>query len=241
MLSGTTKKSTNFTHSLRGKNNTMNTSVKKTQRTTARLRSVTGGRASRAEVYGLFIAAVVLVGGGVTGAIAYSSGDITLPTVAATETTPPSNLNTAGPAELSPETATGAEGGTTEPGSTTPVTPRSALSVETCAYTPAELAYYDSIRATKQQAVDYAQTEVNGTHAAIASNTAHLEELLAAPYRPIEVFQWHPDGTPAAYRVDSNEEIAFERQRILDNQSQLVRAEENLRRAIADRDLIPGC
>lgn len=219
----------------------MNTSVKKTQRTTARLRSVTGGRASRAEVYGLFIAAVVLVGSGVTGAIAYSNGDIALPTVTATETTPPSNLNTAGPAELSPETATGTEGGTTEPGSVIPVTPRSALSVETCAYTPAEIAYYDSIRATKQQAIDYAQTEVNGTHAAIASNTAHLEELLASPYRPIEVFQWHPDGTPAAYRVDSNEEIAFERQRILDNQSQLVRAEENLRRAIADRDLIPGC
>lgn len=219
----------------------MLTTDKNTEKPLSRRGLVTGGRASRAEVYGLFIAAVVLVGGGVSGAIAYSNGDKALPTVSATATTPPENINTAEPAELSPEPVAETESETTDPGNTTTMTPRAALSVETCAYTPAELAYYDSIRATKQQAVDYAQMEVNGTHDAIASNTAHLEELLAAPYRPIEVFQWHPDGTPAAYRVDSNEEIAFERQRILDNQSQLARAEESLRRAIADRDLIPGC
>ena len=217
-----------------GNLNMENTSSKKPS--SRRVRPVMGGRASRAEVYGLFIAAVVLIGGGVTGAIAYTQGDTALPAVTTSDSATPSPASTVGASE-----ANGVAESSTQADSNATVTPELQVAVETCPNSPAELAYYDSIRATKQQAVDYAQAEVNGTYDAIASNTAHLEELLAAPYRPIEVFQRHPDGTPAAWRVDSNDEIAFERQRILDTQSQLARAEENLRRAIADRDLIPGC
>lgn len=204
------------------------------------LRVFGGGRASRAEVYGLFVAAVVLIGGGVGGAIAF--------------TNPDSPLNVTTPAESSsPETAsatadpsaTNEPGGTEDPATTDPApgttSETAAGNSSTCEYTAAEQNYYNSIRATKQAAVDEAQSRVDNVNSWIASNTAHLEELLAAPYRPIEVFQWHADGTPMSYRVDSNEEIAFERQRIVDNQSELVRAQEALRQAVAARDLIPGC
>lgn len=89
--------------------------------------------------------------------------------------------------------------------------------------------------------VDQASDRVANVRSWIVSNTAHLEELLAAPYRPIEVFQWNADGTPYVYRVDSDAEIAFERQRIIDNESELVRAQAALAAAVADRDLVPGC
>lgn len=203
--------------------------------------SLAGGRASRAEVYGLFIAAIVLIGGGVSGAIAITSSGSPVETTA-TESAIPSTTST--PTTQSDTGTTDSTSTTTpEGGSTTESSPGTSQGSVTaaCEYTQAEQNYYNSIRATKQAAVDQAQAHVDNVHSWIASNTAHLEELLASPYRPIEVFQWHPDGTPMSYRIDSNEEIAFERQRIQDNQSELVRAEDALRRAIADRDLIPGC
>lgn len=192
-----------------------------------------GGRASRAEVYGLFIAAIVLVGGGVGGAIAFTNSD---PFPGVTSTAPADTNSTPG--------ATPSTGAVGESSSTSPTNSQSttgSIDSSSCPYTADELNYYNNIRATKQAAVDQAQSRVDDVHNWIASNTAHLEELLAAPYRPIEVFQWKPDGTPYVWRVDSNEEIAQERQRIIDNQSELVRAEEALRVAIADRDQIPGC
>lgn len=204
------------------------------------LRAFSGGRASRAEVYGLFIAAIVLIGGGVGGAIAFTNTD------QSSEVSTPSPEST--DQVSSPSAGTGSEESSSAPTEGSNSTPEQSggtsstnTSVSNCPYTQAEQTYYNNIRATKQAAVDQAQAQVDNVHSWIASNTAHLQELLAAPYRPIEVFQWHPDGTPMAYRVDSNEEIAFERQRIQDNQSELVRAEDALRRAIADRDQIPGC
>ena len=68
--------------------------------------------------------------------------------------------------------------------------------MSSCPYTEAQQAYYASLRAGKQVGVDQAVQRVSSVQAGIVSNTAHLEELLAAPYRPIEVFQWKPDGTP---------------------------------------------
>ena len=192
-----------------------------------------GGRASRAEVYGLFIAAIVLVGGGVGGAIAFTNSD---PFPEVTNSAPAETASTPG---ATPSAGAVGESSTSAPSNSQSTS--GSADTSTCPYTTAELTYYNNIRATKQAAVDQAQSRVADVHNWIASNTAHLEELLAAPYRPIEVFQWHPDGTPMSYRVDSNEEIAFERQRIIDNQSELVRAEEALRVAIADRDQIPGC
>jgi hypothetical protein len=47
-------------------------------------KSLSGGTASRAEVYGLFIASIVLVGGGVGGAYAISNGALS-PTTSQTE------------------------------------------------------------------------------------------------------------------------------------------------------------
>lgn len=204
-----------------------------------------GGRASRVEVYGLFLAAIVLIGGGVSGAIAITNTASELPI---TSTPQPSEPGTQAPESLS-STPQGEDGEGSSGESDQGASPQGSISVNTspetsqqsCPYTTAQLTYYDSLRADKQLVVDQAQTHVANVHSWIASNTAHLNELLAAPYRPIEVFQWKPDGSPMSWRVDSNEEIAFERQRIQDNQSELVRAEERLRQAIADRDLIPGC
>lgn len=195
------------------------------------LKKITGGRASRAEVYGLFIASTVIIGGGVGGAIALANSEtVSTEPISITQSTTPMEASLPVQSVEAP----------------TPAPPQSDdsnlnSSTNSCPYTPDELNYYNNIRASKQTAVDQAQTEVEGIHLAIASNTAHLEELLAAPYRPIEVFQRHPDGSPAAWRVDSNDEIAFERQRIADNHTALSRAEETLQRAIADRDQIPGC
>lgn len=212
----------------------------------------TGGRASRAEVYGLFIAAIVLVGGGVSGAIALNNTDDPTTTTSTSSNTEATSEAQELSTVLDPQSSTA--NGSADPGSTPGTsgsTPDASAgsspstgfitTAEPCPYTPAEQTYYNNIRATKQAAVDQAQNYVTSVEGWIASNTAHLEELLAAPYRPIEVFQWNPDGTPYVWRVDSNEEIAFERQRIADNQSELTRAREALQRAIADRDQIPGC
>lgn len=187
-------------------------------------RKIAGGTASRAEVYGLFVAAILLVGGGIGGAVAATNSGFfsseTLPAIP-TQTSTPVTSN-------APETETGLG----EPESSV----RSS-----CPYTQDELTYYNNIRATKQSTVDWQASQVASVRDAISSNNANLEQLLAAPYRPIEVFQWNADGTPYVWRIDSNEEIAMERQRILDNQAELVRAESSLAQAIADRDQIPGC
>lgn len=53
-----------------------------------------GGRASRAEVYGLFLATVVLVGGGIGGAIVVSNNDAIQPSVQAPATSPPDSGGT---------------------------------------------------------------------------------------------------------------------------------------------------
>lgn len=208
-------------------------------------RKFSGGRASRVEVYGLFLAAIVLIGGGVSGAIAITN---TAPNSPISTTPEPSesgsqeteNQNTSPQEEGNDGSSGGSDQDASQQGSFS-VNTSSTTPQQSCPYTSAQLAYYDSLRAGKQSVVDQAQAHVANVHSWISSNTAHLNELLAAPYRPIEVFQWKPDGSPMSWRVDSNEEIAFERQRIQDNQSELVRAEERLLQAIADRDLIPGC
>lgn len=60
-----------------------------------KLKSFTGGQASRAEVYGLFLASIVLVGGGIGGAYAITSTlnqkDPVLAAAVSTETPTPSD------------------------------------------------------------------------------------------------------------------------------------------------------
>lgn len=215
------------------------------------IRGFTGGRASRAEVYGLFIAAIVIIGGGVSGAMALANSDPLASNAPSESNTSasssPSQSGATPDAATTVETQPGSLGGSTPeasaPDTSAPVSSNSDTTTATssCPYTLAEQTYYNNIRATKQAAVDQAQTYVDTVNSWISSNTAHLDELLAAPYRPIEVFQWKPDGTPYVWRVDSNEEIAFERQRIADNHSELTRAHDTLQKAIADRDQVPGC
>ncbi|KGA18209.1 hypothetical protein GM51_8870 [freshwater metagenome] len=196
-------------------------------------KKIAGGTASRAEVYGLFVVAILLVGGGIGGAVAATNSGLF-----SSETLPAGPTQTSsGDNSPSPETEKGLSEPETEKGLSEP---ESSVR-SSCPYTEDELTYYNNIRATKQSTVDWQASQVASVKDAISSLNESVEQLLAAPYRPIEVFQWKPDGTPYAWRVDSNEEIAMERQRILDNQTELVRAESSLAQAIADRDQIPGC
>jgi hypothetical protein len=201
----------------------------------------TGGRASRAEVYGLFFASVVLIGGGVSGAIAFTNTGDPAPVVSETPAAVVSSSPSASPVAAPSASAVSSPSASVEAAPVASPSPAVSASGTTCPYTEGQQKYYGYMRAGKQTLVDEAQQRVSAVQAGIASNTAHVEELLAAPYRPIEVFQWKPDGSPYVWRVDSNEEIAFERQRIADNQAELVRAQAALGVAVAERDLIPGC
>jgi hypothetical protein len=65
---------------------------------------ILGGNASRLEVYALFAAAVVLIGGGISGAIVVTSGDETSAPVTVVETS--STTTTAVPVEVTAPTTT---------------------------------------------------------------------------------------------------------------------------------------
>jgi hypothetical protein len=64
-----------------------------------------GGSASRLEVYALFVAAVVLIGGGISGAIVVTSGDETSSPVTVVETSS-TTVTTAVPVEVTAPTTT---------------------------------------------------------------------------------------------------------------------------------------
>ena len=87
------------------------------------LKSIAGGQASRAEVYGLFIASIVLVGGGIGGAYAITtsisqadSAQIAAPATATPQASDPvttQSTPTDGPlSTTTPDGGTGTNGGT---------------------------------------------------------------------------------------------------------------------------------
>lgn len=199
--------------------------------------TLSGGRASRAEVYGLFFAAVVLIGGGVSGAIAFTNADEPVVASSPSATASPS-------ASSSAVTSTDVASSSPPVGSTAPspapvvsssASASSTVSVSTCPYTAAELAYWNDIRAGKQQVVDQATSQVSSARAGLAWVENHLQELLAETPHPRITFQ------PNVFGASTEEEIAWERERITMNQDMIARAEAALQAAVAARDLVPGC
>ena len=194
--------------------------------------ALSGGRASRAEVYGLFLAAVVLIGGGVSGAIAFTNAEDPVVAVTSSPSATDSASSSAVPVE-SPSTV--ASSSPAPVVSSSASTGSSSVAVSSCPYTAAELAYWNDIRAGKQQAVDQAVSQVSSARAGLAWVENHLQELLAETPHPRITFQ------PNVFGASTEEEIAFERERITMNQDMIARAEAALQAAVAARDLVPGC
>ncbi len=193
---------------------------------------ITGGTASRAEVYGLFVAAVVLLGGG--GAVAYSAsgGFNTSPSPAISETATPSAspLDTQEPDTSS--TNSDSNTGSTNSDSSTGATNNNSNTNTSC-----ESAYWDSVRAAKQASVDMYQSQVNDYASWVKSDqdqlTAHRNGL---PTEPIRI-QINND----VFELTGLELEAFLEQRIADNSIPLASAQLNLNNAIAELNSVPTC
>jgi hypothetical protein len=186
---------------------------------------ITGGTASRAEVYGLFIAAVLLLGGG--GAVAYSAsgGFDTAPTPEISETATPS----ASPLETQ-EPDTGSTNNESNTGSTNNES-------NTGSTTVCKSAYWDSVRAAKQALVDMNQRWVNDYASYVKSDqdqlTAHRNGL---PTEPIRI-QINND----VFELTGLELEAFFEERIRDNSVQLANYQVALNNAIAELNSVPTC
>ena len=195
----------------------------------------TGGRASRAEVYGLFIAAVVLIGGGVSGAIAFTNAEepVVTPSPSASASASPSIESL--PVFSSPPVVSSSSAASSAPVVSSSASAISTVSASSCPYTAAELAHWNDIRAGKQQVVDQAVSQVTSARAGLAWVENHLQELLAETPHPRITFE------PNVFGASTEEEIAWERERITMNQDMIARAEAALQAAVAARDLVPGC
>lgn len=186
---------------------------------------ITGGSASRAEVYGLFIAAVVLIGGG--GAFAYSAsgGFDPVPSPGVSGTASPS----ASPVDTQ-EPNTGSTNNDSNTGSTN--NESNAGSTTVC-----ESAYWNSVRATKQASVDMFQSQVNDYASWVKSDqdqlTAHRNGL---PTEPIRI-QIDND----VFELTGLELEAFLEQRIANNSIPLASFQLNLKNAIAELNSVPTC
>jgi|688.fasta_scaffold52720_6 hypothetical protein len=154
---------------------------------------ITGGTASRAEVYGLFIAAVVLLGGG--GAVAYSAsgGFDAAPTPEISETATPS----ASPLETQ-EPDTGSTNNESNTGSTNNESNTGSTNNEsnTGSTTVCESAYWDSVRAERQAAVDWAQyffNQANNDVTIIQDELTALSNGSTTEYYPFDISEWTPE------------------------------------------------
>jgi hypothetical protein len=121
-----------------------------------------GGRASRAEVYGLFLAAILILGGG-TGAavaVAVNASNNPQPSVEASDSptsTPSSSDTTASdPAPTSTPSTSGSN---------------------TSSNTSCQSAYWNSVRAEKQNRVNWLQSNVNMYSAGVQHNQDQLTAL----------------------------------------------------------------
>ena len=195
---------------------------------------ITGGTASRAEVYGLFIAAVVLLGGG--GAVAYSAtgGFDTSPAPAISETA----TSSASPLETK-DPDTGSTSTESNKGSTNTESNTGSTNTEsnTGSTTVCESAYWDSVRASKQALVDLYQPWVND----YASYVKHDQDQLTAhrnglPTEPIRV-QIDND----VFELTGLELETFFEERIRDNSVQLANYQLALNNAIAELNSVPTC
>ena len=191
---------------------------------------ITGGTASRAEVYGLFVAAVVLIGGG--GAFAYSAsgGFETVPTPVSSETATPS----VAPSETATPSVAPSETATT---SAEPATGSTNDESNTGSNPVCESAYWDTIRAERQAEVDWLQLEVDFYVPIVTHNQDQLAALRnGLPTEPVRI-QIDND----VFELSGTELEAFLEFRLAQASERHGYWEARLNPAIAALNSVPTC
>lgn len=192
-------------------------------------KKVTGGTASRAEVYGLFVAAVVLLGGG--GAVAYSA------TGGFNASTSTEIIETATPSASPLDTQEPEMGITNSDSNSSAPNNNENTNANSTSNKSCESAYWDSVRAAKQAVVDFYQPQVDNYVSWVKSDqdqlNAHRNGL---PTEPISV-----QVNNEVFELTGLELETFLEDRISSNSSQLASHRQTLNNAIAELNSVPTC
>ena len=217
-----------------------------------------GGRASRAEVYGLFLAAIIILGGG-TGAavaVAVNASNNPQPSVEASDspTITPSISDTpaSDAAPISTPSTSDTPASDTAPTSTpstsdTPAsdtaptsTPSSSPTISgnnTSSNTSCQSAYWNSVRAEKQNRVNWLQSNVDMYSAGVQHNQDQLTALRNG--LPTETVRIQIDNN--VFELSGIELKEFLEDRLQMNAEPLLRAQQDLDRAVAELNSVPTC
>jgi len=185
-----------------------------------------GGRASRAEVYGLFLAAILILGGG-TGAavaVAVNASNNPQPSVEASDspTSTPSSSDT-----------TASDPAPTSTPSSSPTTSGS----NTSSNTSCQSAYWNSVRAEKQNRVNWLQSNVNMYSAGVQHNQDQLTALRNG--LPTETVRIQINNN--VFELSGTELEEFLEDRLKENSDPLARAQQDLDQAVAELNSVPTC
>jgi hypothetical protein len=201
-----------------------------------------GGRASRAEVYGLFLAAILILGGG-TGAavaVAVNASNNPQPSVEASDSptsTPSSSDTTASdPAPTSTPSSSDTTASDPAPTSTQSSSPTTSDS-NTSSNTSCQSAYWNSVRAEKQNRVNWLQSNVNMYSAGVQHNQDQLTALRNG--LPTETVRIQIDNN--VFELSGTELEEFLEDRLKMNSDPLARAQRDLDQAVAELNSVPTC
>ena len=208
-------------------------------------KNIAGGTASRAEVYGLFIAAIVLVGGGVGGAFAYSANggfnNSPRPTesnsVSPTSSTPAAKNSEEGSKETSSNSNTSKNSGNDS-------NSKSNSKPSSCSYSTQQLADFNALRANKTAQRNSIQGMIDGINAGIATNQAAIAEQQSLPYRPVDITEDITGNSfVPVYRVtlSTDNEIARIQDNINSMSSQIPQYQNQISVLNGEISLIPSC
>jgi hypothetical protein len=185
-----------------------------------------GGRASRAEVYGLFLAAILILGGG-TGAavaVAVNASNIPQPSVEASDSPISTPSSSDAPASDAAPTST--------PSSSPPISGSNTSSNTSC-----QSAYWNSVRAEKQNRVNWLQSNVTMYSAGVEHNQDQLTALRnGLPTETVRI-QINND----VFELSGTELEDFLEDRLKMNSDPLVRAQQDLDQAVAELNSVPTC
>ena len=201
-----------------------------------------GGRASRAEVYGLFLAAIIILGGG-TGAavaVAVNASNNPQPSVEASDspTITPSISDT--PASDAAPISTPSTSDTPASDTAPTSTPSSSPTISgnnTSSNTSCQSAYWNSVRAEKQNRVNWLQSNVDMYSAGVQHNQDQLTALRNG--LPTETVRIQIDNN--VFELSGIELKEFLEDRLQMNAEPLLRAQQDLDRAVAELNSVPTC
>jgi hypothetical protein len=201
-----------------------------------------GGRASRAEVYGLFLAAILILGGG-TGAavaVAVNASNIPQPSVEASDSPISTPSSSDAPASDAAPTSTPSSSDapasdaapTSTPSSSPPISGSNTSSNTSC-----QSAYWNSVRAEKQNRVNWLQSNVTMYSAGVEHNQDQLTALRnGLPTETVRI-QINND----VFELSGTELEDFLEDRLKMNSDPLVRAQQDLDQAVAELNSVPTC